>query len=183
MNAFNDDNLMKRVSEGDLAHMGMLFERYHVRLYNYFLRLVGSKHVAEDLTQDVFYRILKYRASYKSDVPFVRWIFRIARNVGNDYFSKTGKWVSQDQAPEPTYEPDPTGDLHRQKDLATLKKALAHLAPEKREILLQSRFNGMKYEDIAYIQQTTVAAVKVRVHRAVKELRAYFNKATTEEAS
>lgn len=181
MQSYSDDNLMLAVSQGQLSSMGMLFERYHVRLYQYFLRLIGNGDLAEDLTQEVFYRILKYRSSYKSSTPFRLWIFRIARNVANDHFAKKGELVSQDTVPEPAVEYDAIGQITRQDQVDQLKRAFAQLSEDKREVLIQSRYCDMKYTDIARVTDSTVSAVKVRVHRAIKDLRDVFFRASKDK--
>jgi len=183
MHAYTDDHLMLEVRAGKVSDLGLLFERYHVQLFNFLLRLTNSRELAEDLTQEVFFRVLKYRGSFDPKMPFRLWIYRIARNVANDHFAKKHPLLPEEAAPEPCHEVDMAGEMHRQTDLQRLRQALQYLAPEKREILIQSRFRGLKYAEIAQISGTTVAAVKVRVHRAIKELRDCFFRAAKEEAS
>jgi hypothetical protein len=72
-----DNVLMQKVRDGDLAKMAVLFERHHRPLFRYFLRLTGNREFSEDLAQDVFFRMLKYRHSYQDGSPFTpgctRW--------------------------------------------------------------------------------------------------------------
>src|ERR1044071_8050137 len=82
-----DETLMHAVREGDLAKLGSLFDRYHLPLFDFLNRMTGNRHAAEDLVQEVFLRVLKYRASYRDGSPFEPWVFRIARNARADYFS------------------------------------------------------------------------------------------------
>ena len=86
-----DEALMRAVREGDLAQLGRLFDRYHRVLFDFLSRLTGNRHTAEDLVQEVFLRILKYRATYRDDAPFETWVFRIARNARADYYAKREK--------------------------------------------------------------------------------------------
>src|SRR5215216_3995059 len=77
---------MRAVREGDLGHLGVLFERYHLPLFDFLSRMTGDRTAAEDLVQDIFVRILKYRATYRDGGSFETWLFRIARNARADYF-------------------------------------------------------------------------------------------------
>ena len=79
-----DEALMRAVREGDLSRLEILFDRYHLMLFGFLIRMTGNRHVAEDLVQEVFLRILKYRATYCDDACFKTWVYRIARNARAD---------------------------------------------------------------------------------------------------
>src|SRR5436853_4021794 len=86
--AETDENLMLAVRRGEVAKLGMLFERYHRALFDFFARMTGNRTAAEDLVQDVFFRILKYRATFRDDSRFKAWMFHIARNARADHYWK-----------------------------------------------------------------------------------------------
>ena len=73
-------------ARGDIAKLGILFERHHRALFDFLVRMTGNVSAAEDLVQDVFVRVLKYRATWRSEGRFETWLFRIARNARADYF-------------------------------------------------------------------------------------------------
>ena len=79
---------MLTVRDGDLDKLGVLFDRHHKLLFNFFLRLTSSREASEDLVQEVFFRMLKYRHSYRGSSQFSFWMFQIARNARIDYFRK-----------------------------------------------------------------------------------------------
>ena len=83
-----DELLMRAVRSGDCGQLGRLFERYHVALFDFLNRTTGDRAASEDLVQDVFVRILKYRHTYRDDGNFETWMFRIARNARADYFRR-----------------------------------------------------------------------------------------------
>ena len=62
-----DENIMQSVSNGGIPQLATLFDRYHIRMYNYFRKMNHDKSLSEDLTQEVFERVIKYRESYNSD--------------------------------------------------------------------------------------------------------------------
>ena len=83
-NAELDDRLMTAVQAGDVSRLGDLFERHHRALFNFFLRWCGDRQLSEDMVQDVFLRMLKYRATYRPGSQFRTWMYHLARNVRID---------------------------------------------------------------------------------------------------
>src|SRR5262249_54682123 len=168
-----DENLMFAVRDGDVSKLALLFDRHHRALFEYFVRMTGNRAIAEDLVQDVFFRMLKYRATFRSESRFKSWMFHIARNARFDHYRKH----SEDSLPEghaeamPSGSPLPGHQLEYDQQTAILECALQRLPEEKREVLVLSRYQEMKYEQIAELMGCEVGAVKVRVHRALKELR------------
>jgi len=176
-----DNALMGLVSNGEVAKMAVLFERHHRPLFRYFVSMNRNRELSEDLVQDVFFRMLRYRASYDPNQSFTAWMYQIARNANVDQAQKRrGEVVGidefDDRRPEPASEAmGPEENAARGQDLALLKRALDRLPSDKKEILVLSRFQDMKYEDIAALLGCEVGTVKVRVFRAMRALeQAYF---------
>ena len=153
MESISDNALMSRVKEGEIDRLGLLFERYHKVLFTFFYRIHIDANVSEDLTQDVFVRILRYRKGFKGDGSFKVWMFHIARNVSNDQFKKDGRRRFA------------TGDIEKWNDklvddgdrMSTeikenndkmLYEALEMIEPEKKQLIVLSKLEGMKYYDI-----------------------------------
>lgn len=172
--ALTDEELMLRVHNDEVETLAELFERHHVALFNFFHRLTGDASASEDLVQDSFYRVLKYRRSYKPGTSFRTWMYQIARNVRNDRFRRRRDEVDLEEAPVATVLPVDTVDGQQQ--VSRLRAALMQLPEEKRELLLLSRFQGLKYDEIARLLQVEVGTVKVRVHRALQELKERFHR-------
>lgn len=171
-----DEHVMARVKNGQLDQLNELFDRYSRRLYSYFLKSTMSKDDSDDLTQDLFIRVMKYRKSYKEGQRFEIWIFQIARNMVKDHFRKmkvhNDYFNPENMMPE-VVDDDNQEQLEREKVLYT---AMNKLPQDKRELLVMSKFDGMKYEQIAALRKTTVSNIKVQVHRTIKELKdIYFN--------
>jgi RNA polymerase sigma factor (sigma-70 family) len=74
----SDRELMAKVRDGELELLAELFERHQRRLFNFFLRLAPGRSAAEDLVQEVFVRMLKYRHTFKSEAEFTPWMFALA---------------------------------------------------------------------------------------------------------
>jgi RNA polymerase sigma-70 factor (ECF subfamily) len=171
-----DEALMTAVRDGDLGKLGLLFDRYHVPLFEFLSRVTGDRQVAEDLVQDIFVRILKYRATYRDGGRFETWVYRIARNARADYFRTRAPQdpIADEALERPESAPGPVRRLEAARDRLRLKRALLLLREDKRELIVLARFQGMKHERIAELLGIEVGAVKVRIHRALRELREIF---------
>jgi RNA polymerase sigma factor (sigma-70 family) len=172
-NSLPDEELMSQVRSGVGEMLGVLFDRYQMPLFNFFYKMTGSRTTSEDLVQEVFFRILKYRQSYQQGTPFRAWMYQIARNARVDFFRK--------QRPEVTWEPEmepavaPADSAQQQQETQMLYRALLEMPAEKKEVLILSRFQGLKYEEIAQLLGCEVNTVKTKVHRALQELRELFH--------
>ncbi len=187
MQTHEDHHLMKAVRTGDIGKLAVLYDRHQRPLFNFFLRLTSSRSVSEDLVQDVFTRILKYRTSYGGQENFAAWMYRIARNAHIEHTRKrrfevlTGTGENQ---PEPvSTDPGPAQRAEYGQNVMILRQALARLPEDKREVLVLSRFQNLRYEEIGQILDCEVGAVKVRVYRAVRQLEQIYNELAGEKAS
>jgi RNA polymerase sigma factor (sigma-70 family) len=173
----SDEIIMNHVKEGQLAELSELFERYHVRMYNFMLKLTLDRTVSEDLTQTLFYRIIKYRHTFKDQHTFKSWIFQLARNIHADYCKKQKKQNDRYMQVEQFDHNVPDDEKgFNEDDFANLDKAMSRLAPEQKELLVLSRYQGLKYSEISEISNQSVASIKVQVHRAIKQLRNIYFK-------
>jgi len=169
-----DEELMLMVREGTGEMLGVLFDRYQTRLYSFYTKLTGDRAASEDLVQDVFLRILKYRRSYRPGTPFRPWIYQIARNARHDYAVKQRPHQDLETGAEMAAAPGVSHEANHQHEL--LHRALGALSEEKREILLLSRFQGLRCDEMARIYGCQVGTMKVRIHRALEELREAFRR-------
>jgi RNA polymerase sigma-70 factor (ECF subfamily) len=175
---------MERVRSGDLEQLSELFERHHRRLYQFFLKLARDRSVAEDLVQEVFVRVLKYRHTWRDEAEFVPWMFALARNAAVDHFRSRTRDSKRDAAALPDLTTQPAHAVERLEELeraTQLRAALDLLAPDKREVLLLARFGELRHDRIAAMLGISPGAVRVRLHRALKELREAYRQVTAEE--
>jgi len=180
----NDHETMLAVRGGDLDQLSALFERHHKRLYHFFLGMTGSPDDGEDLVQEVFLRMLNYRHTYRDDSKFETWMFRIARNARADSLRKKRRGSSLSELRDPVNpDPGPEENLLEKNETSLLRRAMAMLPDEKREVLMLSRFEDLPFQEIARILDEKETTVKVRAHRAVGELGRIYRRLTEEEAS
>ncbi|MDD5541801.1 MAG: RNA polymerase sigma factor [Acidobacteriia bacterium] len=187
MTAISDQVLMQSVRDGELDKLGVLFERHHGMLFNFLLKMTSDRQLSEDLTQEVFVRILKYRHTYRGNSQFTTWMFQIARNARVDHFRKYSgeETVKKDEQLEEfaASGPSPRERLEREQEIKLLHGALQQLSEEQREVLVLSRFHGMKYEQVAEILNCSTGAIKARVFRAMQDLKQHFNSLEGEKVS
>lgn len=185
--ATSDHELMIAVRAGEIRRLGDLFERYHKPLYGFFVRLTNQPSVGEDLVQIVFYRILKYRHTYRDEGKFSAWIYHLARKVAADHFRKHASTPIPtdpvDLHEQPDAGPQPSDQAATAEDVVLLRSALARLPLEHREVLVLARLQHLEHKEIAKLLDCSVGAVKVRAHRALKELREVYFKIRKEKAA
>lgn len=171
-----DEQIMEAVQNGDLQQASLLFDRYHKRLFNFLARLTMDRDTAEDLTQNVFLRMIRYRNSYRQGLKFQSWIYQVARNVFSDHYqkikNKKADFVDIEKMGERIADNEESAMMNEQEQL--LQKSMALLSEEQRELLVLTRFQHMKYEEVAVLMDTTVANIKVKVHRAIAKLREHY---------
>lgn len=164
---------MLEIADGKLELLSILFDRYHVRIYNFFKKMCQNKIISEDLTQDVFMKVIKYKASYKNG-NFAAWIYTIARNIFSNHYQKTKKERSNIIDEDRLNTNEILVSENNIEELEHLQKALLKLSNSDRELIVMHRFQEIKYEQIAQIIGSNENAVKVKVHRALKKLKEVY---------
>jgi RNA polymerase sigma factor (sigma-70 family) len=170
-----DDGLMLEVQNGDLRKLGVLFERHRSPLFNFYLRMTGNRAVSEDLVQDVFFRILRSRHTYKAGSSFVTWMYHIARKAGIDQFRKSGREIGMESEDRhAARQPLATEVLEAEQEAELVRRALDKLPEDRRELLLLSRFQNLKCNEIGELLGCQAGTVRVRIFRALRELRQIY---------
>jgi RNA polymerase sigma-70 factor (ECF subfamily) len=172
----SDEMIMEAVKNGDLQQASLLFERYHKPVFNFLARMCMDRDVAEDLTQNVFLRMIRYKNSYREGNKFQSWIYQIARNVFSDHYqkekNKRADFVDVERLSDHLTDANMEEEqLEREK---ILHRSMAKLNDEQRELLVLTRFQHLKYEEVAVMLDMTVPNIKVKVHRAIQKLREHY---------
>jgi RNA polymerase sigma factor (sigma-70 family) len=174
MNSVPDEDVMLQVRDGEVQMLGVLFDRYQSPLFNFYSKMTQDRTVSEDLVQEVFLRILRYRQTYRPGTTFRTWMYQIARNTRIDQVRKVRPESPLTTEPLAATHTGITDDAERQQEAQLLQRALMQLPEDKREILVLSRFQELKYDEIARLLGCETGAVKVRVHRALQQLREVY---------
>ncbi len=169
---------MEQVRRGEAAGATWLFQRYSAPLLRFTGRLLGSRAEAEEVTQDVFLKLMSRADQYDGRAPVGSWLFAIATNACRDRLRRSVRRpsVALDSVAE-TAEPGIPVDerLADRQRREAVRRALAHLSEEQREALILARYHGMPYADIARTLKISEGAVKTRIFRAMETLKAHFS--------
>jgi RNA polymerase sigma-70 factor (ECF subfamily) len=160
---------MAKVANGNLDVLKVLFERHHKHVFNFLHKMSGDRMLSEDITQEVFYKLMKYRASYNNG-KFVSWLFTIARNSLNTHFRRVSNTTENIE----TIHHKILLEEEQEKDYSDLYFAINKLDASDRELVILSRFQEIKYDDLAEIIGSTPGAVKTKVSRALKKLKTIY---------
>lgn len=169
-----DESLMKSIQDGETKDLGVLYEKYKRALFSYFVHLHQSAFVAEDLVQNVFERVLKYKHQFKGDGNLRSWIFQIARNVSSDHYRREKKHRAddvQDHGEIISKTLTPYQGAENEDKKSHLHHALSLLSEDKREVLMLVKLGEMKYREVADLLGVNESTIKVKTFRAIKELR------------
>jgi RNA polymerase sigma-70 factor, ECF subfamily len=177
-----DIELMLRVRDGDPGSFGLLLEKHRGPVCHFLYRIVQNEAVAEELTQEVFLRIYKARASYEPTAKFTTWVFRIATHLAFNWIrdgrSEKSQTSLDDEAADAgsrqvadrrkTVEQEL---LHRAK-LREVRNAIDGLPAKQRAAVMMHKYRDMEYAQIAGAIGCTESAVKSLLFRAYEALRA-----------
>lgn len=147
-----------------------LYLHYHDRIFRYTWSKVRDGDTAADITSEVFLKALLYIRSYEHrGLPFSAWLFRLASNEVNLFFRKTGK------IKHVSIHPELRGEWDTHWENAEWRKgltdALEKLAPEELRLLEWRFFDGFTFKDMAAMESSTEAAVKMKVYRILDFLK------------
>ncbi len=150
------------------AHQALalgLFERHAGAVRRFMLRLTRDRGAADDLTGEVFLRVVKAAPAYEPQEREAAWVFRIAHNVLRDFHRRRIRSVEDGTAAEAAASPLQVLSLD-------LQQGLDALPDEERVALLLGEVAGLTYAEIAAATESTVPAVRCRIYRARQFLRA-----------
>ncbi|MEM9929495.1 MAG: RNA polymerase sigma factor [Bacteroidota bacterium] len=174
-----DEDIMKAVANGDLQQLGELYQRYRRPVYGFLLKRVNASVKAEDLLQTTFERVIKYRSSFREGSSFRSWLFTIARNAmldGLKHESRLPIKNGVDLGTLPLLTPSAASEWEKRETSCQSRAALAALPDGYREVVDLAWKRGLKYAEIAEVLGLSEANVKVRIHRATKQLRLNYAK-------
>jgi RNA polymerase sigma-70 factor (ECF subfamily) len=175
MAEFPAAELITRARTGDVEAVGRLYDQHHAEIFRYLWARVGERPLAEDLTGDVFMRMLMALPRYRPGAaPFRAWLYQIARNLLIDHFRKTGKrtMVSLQHAETLNDDaPDVVTVVDRHLTMEQIHRALTRLDETQREVVTLRFLSGLSLREVAETLGKTEPAIKALQHRGLAALR------------
>jgi RNA polymerase sigma-70 factor (ECF subfamily) len=168
-----DAQLMLRVKDGDADSFAMLLERHRAPVVHFLYRMVQNQAVAEELAQEVFFRVYRARASYQPTAKFTTWLFRIATHLAlNSLRDRKGEPGESAAVPEvPDRSPTAEQELLKEARLVEVRRAIQGLPDKQRAAVLMHKYHGLEYTQIARALGCSESAVKSLLFRAYETLR------------
>lgn len=171
--------LVTRAQTGEADAIGRLYDQHHTEIFRYLWARVGERSVAEDLTGEVFMRMLTGLSGYRpSAAPFRAWLYQIARNLLIDHYRKTSKqtMVSLQQAETVKDDsPDMLTMADQRLTMERVHRALARLDEAQRDVVTLRFLSGLSLQEVAETLGKTENAVKALQHRGLATLRQVLN--------
>lgn len=174
--------LVTRCREGDGEAFERVFDMFRGPLYSYLARMTGDRHLAEDLLQDVFLRMVEHLDRYEESGRFQAWLFRIAANRVRDWArrrsrsERVGGTAEADDEQgtavvDRAVDAPPDAPLLASEQVRLLQQVLANLEADEREVLVLRHYSGLSFREIADIMSCPLGTVLARSHRALAKLR------------
>lgn len=166
-----------RAAQQDLRKFRDLYERYVQRVYRYLLVRVGNVADAEDLTSQTFMAALENLHRYRGERPFLAWLFGIAKNKRADFYRQQKPEDDLDTADNFVNDDVETADeqVERQLKIEMISRKLQAIAPDRAEALTLRLFAHMEIDEIARFMGKQEAAVRMLIHRGLRDLQAQLN--------
>jgi RNA polymerase sigma-70 factor (ECF subfamily) len=179
-----DQELMKLVVERNSKALKVLYIRYELAIFNFILRYVGQRELAQDLLQETFTRIWFAAHSFNLEKGYFKgWLFKIALNITRSEMSKkqydfsyydVTEINSSDENLVQSYQDRPDNKLEHIDLQDKIQSALSGLQPFLREIIILKHYQQLKFKEIAQITNTPEGTLKSRFHRAIALLKQHL---------
>jgi RNA polymerase sigma-70 factor (ECF subfamily) len=182
----SDEELIMMFQNGDSEAFEKLFLRYKQAIFHFIFRFCKNSETAQELTQDVFSKIITKSDTFRHDSRFSTWIYTIARNITIDHSRKMThrKQPSLDEKRQnglslldtvesKTHQADRTAISNNLK--TRILEAIDNLPEEQKEVFILREHNGLSFEEISEITASKTGTVKSRMRYALESLRTSLN--------
>lgn len=170
-----DELQIIRLARSDLSAFAPLYERYFPRIYAYCLRRVENRQDAEDLTSSIFMQAVANLHGFRGE-SFAAWLFQIAHNmVINQLRRQPAHFpLEEDESTIPAKTPEPIDRIIADEEHQLLKKLVATLTDEQRDLLALKMAGELTSNEIGTVLGKNPGAVRVELHRIIKQLREWY---------
>jgi RNA polymerase sigma-70 factor (ECF subfamily) len=172
---WSEEQLLDAAVQFDEAALGEIYDRYEAKIFSYIYRRVGDETQTEDLTAQVFMKMLQAIRDRKGwHSSFSGWLYRIAHNIVIDYYRQRDrrKDIALDDAPDLVSERDnPMLSTELKMAAEQLRFAMRQLTEDQEEVLILRFMEGYSIGEVAVMMNKTEGAIKALQYRAVANLR------------
>lgn len=175
-----DSQLLELAREYNSQALAEIYDRYAESIYRYLYRYLGDGEQAEDLTSEVFVKLLKVLNTRRAPNKHLQgWLYRVARNLAMDWFREQAKGapVALDEHAHLIEHSDlvmdgdaPSFVVERRQTRQRLRAAICQLTADQQQVILLRFGEGLKIAEVSQVMGKSEGAVKVLQHRAVKRL-------------
>lgn len=191
MKQVTDEQLIGLARDGDKQAFGQLMQRYEKELFNFLVKFMGQRTLAEDAFQETFLQVHISASSFDTQRRFRPWLYTIAANKARDLLRSKARrpamqlTTSDDQGGEVDLwhnllrdETTPQDILEQKQQKELVREMVAKLPEHLREILVLAYFNQLPYKEIAQVLGIPLGTVKSRLHAAVSAFARKYNEIT-----
>lgn len=164
----SDAQIIALARESHVEAFELIYATFKGRLYTFLLRMVSDPEMADDLTHDVFAKVLKLLPTLTSEHKVLPWLYRVANNAAIDQLRRRRRfaWLRMGALHGTADEPHAADEHGRVPEQAHVRAVLGTLPPENSAALLLHALEGYSYKEIADIQGVSMTAVRSRIARA-----------------
>jgi RNA polymerase sigma-70 factor (ECF subfamily) len=168
-----DSQLLERARKDEAQALAEIYDRYAEAIYRYLYRYVGDASQAEDLTSEVFLKLLQVLNTSRAPRDRLQgWLYRVAHNLAMDWFRQAPKnatllldegLVAGDDSP--------LAEVEKRQTRQQLRAVIGQLTPDQQQVILLRFGEGFKISEVSRLMSKSEGAVKILQHRAIKRLR------------
>lgn len=160
--------IIERAKEGNREAMSEIFEVYRNYVGRSAYIMIGNFDIAEDITENVFFKVFTNLKSFDIERDFKPWLSRITLNETRNYIQKNKNYISEENEDLNLFESQNT--LNKE-EIIDIREGLKRLSTSEREIIALRYYQELTVEEISRILRIPKNTIKVKIHRTLKKLR------------
>ena len=171
------DAELVRLAQQDLRKFSDLYDRYVQRVYRYLLIRMGNVDDAEDVTSQTFMAALENLHRYHGERPFLAWLFGIAKNKRADFYRRQKPEADLETAVSLVISDEQSTDdyVDQRLQIEAISRKLQSIAPDRAEAISLRLFGNMEIPEIAHFMGKQEPAVRMLIHRGLRDLQAQLS--------
>ncbi|MGB0757469.1 MAG: RNA polymerase sigma factor [Patescibacteria group bacterium] len=171
LHKLTDAILVDRVAAGDTGAFEVLFKRYSAKIYRFIYFRIKDQAIIDDMVNDLFLKIWEMIQSDTRIKNFQALLYKMTRNAIIDHYRTRKEHLDIDTATDITTDEDIFEAVSLEDDIRAMLKVMDDLQDSYKEILQLRYIEDLSHDEIAEVLDKTTGAVKVQIHRAIKQLK------------